>query len=322
LPSVPTADANCGSLTHETTRQPVDVLLVLDRSASMDYSIASDCYCAASANPGAGLCRDTTNCTSRWTAIAPAVTTTLSTSSYVNWGLKLFPSSSNSNCGVTATMDVTISTDPSPSVQSQSQAAIQSLVNNIQLSLGTPTAAALSSTTAYLKTVMDSNKKFILLATDGQPNCGGSPASINNVDLAGASTAAAAANTAGFPVYVVGIGPSLSNLTQIAQAGGTKDYYPVSSPQQLVDALAAISKLVGSCSFKTDTTPPDPNNIAVYVNKQQVSQSANGGWIYDASSQSVVLTGSYCDDINAGKDTAVQILFGCEGEPQFPPFIP
>ena len=45
LPPAPSVDANCGITTSETTRQPADVLLVLDRSASMDYSIAEDCYC-------------------------------------------------------------------------------------------------------------------------------------------------------------------------------------------------------------------------------------------------------------------------------------
>ena len=320
VPPAPTADANCGGLTHETTRPLVDVVLVLDRSASMDYSIESDCYCTSNTTYGGNLCANTANCTTRWNAIKPAVSTTLTTSSYVNWGLKLFPSSSASNCGVSKDMEVTIKSDPAQSLQSQTD--IQTQVNTIQLSLGTPTAAALLAATAYLKTLPDSNKKFILLATDGQPNCGGNPASINSVDVPGATSAATAANTAGFPVYVVGIGPSLDNLTQIAKAGGTTDYYPVSSPDQLAAALSTISKLVGSCSFTLNDTPPDPNNIAVYVNKGKVDQGAIDGWTYDATSQAILLTGTYCDDIKAGKDTAVQILFGCPGSLPFPPFVP
>jgi len=315
LPPVPTEDANCGMLTQETTRQPVDVLLVLDRSSSMDWSLDQDCYCTATAgSPGATLCTNTTNCTSRWNAIKPAVTTTLSTSSYVNWGLKFFGSAELSTCGVSKTMEVEIGKDSAAKVQSQ--------VDSAKLSLGTPTAAAINAATAYLKTVQDSNKKFILVATDGEPNCGGNPANINTDDVTGASSAAAAANTAGFPVYVVGIGPTVANLTQLAVSGGTKDFYPVSSPQQLVDALSAISKKVGSCSYQSDKEPPDSNNIAVYVNKQQVAKDPNNGWTFGATTKEIKLTGSYCDDITAGKDTAVQILYGCEGAPPFPPFVP
>ena len=315
LPPVPTADANCGMLTQETTRQPVDVLLVLDRSSSMDWSLDQDCYCTATAGSPGTLCTNTTNCTSRWNAIKPAVTTTLSTSSYVNWGLKFFGSASLPTCGLSTTMEVKVDEPNSASL-------VQSEIDKAKLSLGTPTAAAINAATAYLKTVSDSNKKFILVATDGEPNCGGNPANINTDDVAGASSAAAAANTAGFPVYVVGIGPTVANLTQLAQSGGTKYFYPVSSPQQLVDALSSISKKVGSCSFQAANEPPDSNNIAVYVNKQQVAKDPNNGWTFGSTTTEIKLTGSFCDDITAGKDTDVQILFGCEGSPSFPPFVP
>ncbi len=316
-PPAPTVDANCGMATSNTTREPVDVLLVLDRSASMDYSIDEDCYCSTTAGTFGNLCADTTNCTTRWNAIEPAVTATLSSSgSAVDWGLKFFPSSSTSNCGVTTGADVPVGPNSNADVQTQ--------IANATKSLGTPTTAAINAATAYLQTLTDSNKKVILVATDGEPNCGGTPASINTVDVTGASAAAAAALTAGFPVYVVGIGPSLDNLTQLASAGGTTDYYPANSPQQLADALSSISKMVGSCSFTVDTTntAQDPNNIAVYVNKQQVAQDSGNGWTFGSNPQEIVLTGSYCDDITAGKDTNVQIIIGCAGAPPFPPYVP
>jgi len=134
-------------------------------------------------------------------------------------------------------------------------------------------------------------------------------------DAAGNFAAAAAAYAAGFKVYVVGIGPSLGNLTQLAKAGGTTDFYPVSSPADLVAALSSISTLVGSCSFKSDHAPDDPSNIAVYVNGQQVSQDPNQGWTFGASSQEIVLTGDYCKQMSSGKQVDVQILFGCKGQP-------
>jgi hypothetical protein len=197
--------------------------------------------------------------------------------------------------------------------------AVKSQVDTATTSLSTPTAAALTSATAYLKTLNDNRPKFILLATDGEPNCAGG--SINRTDLQGASNATAAAYAAGFPVYVIGIGPNLSNLTQLAKSGGTTDYYPVSSPQQLVDAFASISHLVASCTFTLSSTPPDPNNIAVYLDKNLVSQAGANGWSFGAGSKSISLNGSTCDKITSGAATAVEVLFGCPGVPP-PKIIP
>ena len=72
----------------------MDVLLLLDRSGSMQYKIDDDCYCSNDvAVPSAGsLCDDTTNCTTRWDAVVAGLKKTFESASFVHWGLKLFPS--------------------------------------------------------------------------------------------------------------------------------------------------------------------------------------------------------------------------------------
>ena len=324
----PTADANCGITTNETKRQQVDVLLVLDRSLSMNYSLEEDCYCSgagATATPGAG-CKNTTTCSTRWDAIKSAMTTTLASTNYVNWGLKFFSESDTVNCIVTADTEVEIAQDSGDPVafskaQAQARTDVQKKINDATQSLSTPTTAALNAATSYLKKLTDSNKKIILLATDGEPNCGGTPANINTTDDLGASDAAAAAKAAGFPVYAIGIGPKVSSLTQVAQKGGTTDYYPATSPDQLAAALSSISQLVGACTFTTDNAPTDPDNVAVYVNKEQVPKDAPNGWKYGATNQEIDLTGTYCDQMSSGDEATVQILFGCEGSKTFPTII-
>ena len=310
----PTSDSNCGNISKQTTRQSVDVLLVLDRSGSMDYSITEDCYCSNAAVKYGSVCTDTTNCTTRWDAVKPAVGTTLSSSSYVNWGLKFFPSAgANQSCTENLTMEVPVSPTSATDVETQ--------VDNVVYEYSTPTAAAINAATAYLKTLNDGNQKFILLATDGEPNCGGNPPNSGTDDLTGATNAAAAAYAAGYQVYVIGIGPNLDNLTQLAKNGGTTDFYKVSSPQDLATALSSISKLVGSCNFNADQAPPDTKNVAVYVNGQRVDQDSNNGWTFGASSQEIILTGDYCKQMSSGDKADVQILFGCPGQVYFPPTI-
>jgi hypothetical protein len=315
--AAPTADANCGMASQKTKRLPADVLLVLDRSSSMNYSIAeASCYCSQADVAGGfgSICKDTTNCKTRWNSTKDALKSTLTNSTYVNWGLKFFMTPKAAECGVTPDPEVPIGADTAAKIQEQ--------IDGTDQSLSTPTTAAINAAVAYLKTVDDANKKFILLATDGEPNCGTSARTgkgdINTVDVEGATAAMTAAKAAGFTAYVIGIGPSISNLTKLAQAGSGRDYFPASSPEQLAEALSSISTIVGSCSFASQESPPDPNNVAVYVNKQQISRSDNDGWKYGTSDKEIVLTGKYCDAIQNGTETDVQILFGCPGETYFP----
>ncbi len=308
----PTPDANCGMIVSETVREPVDVLLVLDRSQSMTYNIAENCYCTGTTPNSASLCRDGGACTDRWTAINSALATTLAaTGTSLRWGLELF--ASGLTCIVNGPPEVPIAPD--------SSVAIQAKIASTTPGSNTPTRAAIAAATSYLQGLADKNKKYILLATDGDPNCGvGMDQSVSDID--GATAAVSEAAAAGFQVYVVGIGPSVSNLTKLAAAGGTKDYFPATSPEQLTSALASISSFVASCSYNANQAPPDPSNIAVYVNKQRVDKSEADGWQFGASTQEIVLTGSYCQQVTSGSDMTVEILFGCPGLPSFPTVIP
>ena len=303
-PPPPTADANCGSVTSTATRQPADVLLVLDRSGSMEWSTDSDQNCRAGA----------TDCTSRWPALTSAVTTTLgNTADTIHWGLKLYSSPGGSSCSVNAGVEVPIAATSVPDIETE--------IDRANPSNNTPTAQAIEAATAYLGTLDDPNDKYILLATDGEPNCAPGERS-NSQNVQGTLDAIAAAQAAGFPVYVIGIGPSVGNLDNFAEAGGTGNYYPATSPEALTDAFASISKLVATCTFTSDEPPPDEDNVAVYLNKSLVPQDDANGWSFGADTQTIILHGSACDEAMSGSGSSVQILFGCPGGPPPPQFIP
>jgi hypothetical protein len=60
--------------------------------------------------------------------------------------------------------------------------------------------------------------------------------------------------------------------------------------------------------------PPDPNNVAVYLDGKLIAQDQANGWTFGATSQTVMLNGSACDAITSGAASKVQVLFGCAGQ--------
>ena len=301
-------EGTCGDTTITPNRAPTDIFIVLDRSGSMAYSISEDCYCTSGGGGGGQRCSNTSNCTDRLTAVKSAVEQTINANPTINWGLEFYSSPDGADCSVSLTPQVPISSSSGTTILSQ--------LGSATAGNHTPTAAAVNAASMYVQTVHDGNSKAMLLATDGMPNCvGGKP---NNDDDMPATTAAVAgALAAGIPVYVVGMGPqqSITNLNQLAVAGGTSQYYPADSVQSLSDALAAISKIVSTtCDFQTPTSPPDNSKVYVYVDKTLISQAASNtddGWMFGATNSDIVLTGSYCTNLLAGAASTVQIIFGC-----------
>jgi hypothetical protein len=298
----------CGDTTITPNKAPVDVLLVLDRSDSMGYSMSGDCYCSSwpSADRQGSLCSpQPANCVDRWAVVSSAVIETINSTPSLNWGLELFSGPNSPSCSVATVPQVAIAANSGPQ--------IQSILSSMDLQLWTPTALAVNVAGMYLNGVSDGNQKAILLATDGEPNCkGGKTDSASDMEATSAAVTAA-----GFPVYVVGIGPTeaLANLDLLAQYGGTGHYYPAETPQALAESLAAIAKIIETnCEYLMPTLPPDPEKVYVYVDRVLVQKSDADGWTFGATSTAdIVLTGSYCANMKAGITSSVKIVFGCPG---------
>jgi len=190
-----------------------DILIVQDRSGSMNND-DNDQSC----NAGCGA-------RSKWSQVATAITNVVgSTDGVVNWGIKFFPN--NSACDASAA--------PTVGLAASNGAAVANAIAQTQPGGNTPTRDAISYGMAYLQSLTDSNPKFLLLATDGLPNCPVGCASMTSPsgmctttdnpseDLA-AEMAVSMAATAGIKTFVVGIGnvaSAANTLNQLALAGG------------------------------------------------------------------------------------------------------
>jgi len=297
---------NCAAVNQPVAKLPPDILIVLDKSGSMND------------DPATGMTCNTAGCT-KWDQTTAALMQVLTaTDANVNWGLKFFASPNGGTCGVNAGADVAIAANNANRINTS--------IGGQMPSSSTPTRTAEAAAAAYLGTVNDQNPKFILLATDGLPNCAPncSGNACQNSDMAGAVQAVTDAATAGFPTFVVGIATSSdpmsdATLTQMANAGGkprmgTPSYYPVMNQQDLVDALNAIVVVAGTCTF-TIPMPPnsdtDTTHIGVTVNGTEIPQDPNhaNGWDFSGTNQ-VVVYGSSCNAIMAGT-AMVQIVFKC-----------
>ena len=158
---------------------PPDVLIVLDRSGSM-----------AQGTDGV-MCAGTNCMNNKWAQVTNAINTVLpKTETSVNWGVFFFgdPTVSGNTCEVGTMASVA----PGPT----NAMAIKTAIAGTSPASSTPTTLAMKNAAAYLKTLNDSNPKFILLATDGQPTCGTATSSCN-VDAVGSGGVSGSGGTGG-----------------------------------------------------------------------------------------------------------------------------
>ena len=305
----PTPDgANCGLQQYGLQNVAPDLLIILDKSGSMAND-AMDQRCVAP-------------CQSKWSSMTDGINMVVAqTDTTIRWGLEFF--SDDNSCGVNTAPAIPIAAGNAP--------AIATAIMGTMPGGNTPTAAAVTSGATYLQGLTDPNPKYILLATDGEPNCAAGAGGRrfggggNVSDAAGAEAAVTMAATAGIPVFVVGVGnvtAAQMTLDQLATNGGRAQateplYYPVSNTADLVAVLTKIGGQITSCSFSLGKAPPDPTNIAVYAyvgtTSTRLAQSMTNGWEYGAGMTSIELFGAACDAVKAKTTTNVQAVFGCPG---------
>ena len=296
-PASNTPDASCGFQNYMLERRPAELLLVLDRSGSM---------------------REPPNfmtLTSKWDETVPALNETImKTDATVSWGMKMFPAGLIA-CSTTDGVDV-------PIAANNAAMMLASIAGTTPSGNGTPTRYAMQKAIAHLKATPTNTPRYILLATDGEPNCADG---LTNqlVDPDGAIEAVRMAAAEGFKTFVIGIatmfGDANMTLNRMAEAGGEPRmgdprYYPVASRAELVNALSLITGKVADCVFPLDKLPPSPNDVAVDVNGMRVTrdQTKMNGWDYTANNMAIQIHGPACEAIKTA-NAQVKITFGCPG---------
>ncbi len=303
-------DANCGIKTQSAKMIPPDIMLVMDRSLSMTNDVA-DKQCAGGTGTN-GNC----GANSKWQLTIPALSQVITnTDATVNWGM-FYLGDEPAQCGV--------ATAPVVPIAAMNAATITaSLTGNLfNGQTGTPTRRAIQGAVSHLTGLADQNPKFILLATDGQPNCA-TATTLNTDDSAGTQQAVADALAAGIPTFVVGIGNTgaVATLNQVAiaggrpQTGGASSYYQVNDAAALSAALGTIVGQAASCTFNIGPPPDDTTvmGLGVFGDGAPITMDPANGWSFkDATMTSIVINGPTCDQVLTGKIHDVTVAFVCK----------
>jgi hypothetical protein len=299
---------DCGRQNFDVLIKPIDILLVLDRSASMEN------------DPSGG-----DSSPSKWEIVVPALQQAITaTNAAVSWGIKVFPEGDKKGACSAASFPTNILV---PIAASNATTVNNAIAATTDKGDGTPTGDAINKAVEYLGTVQNNHVKYLLLATDGDPSCPSGDAADTF-----ALQAVTAAATAGYHTFVVGVASNASKikaLNQLAIAGlephvdpdpTAPQFYLASTQAELVATLKGITGAAATCLFPLSSAPPNPEHVGVFIGDKPVMKdtSSVSGWNYTGPDMTTIeLFGAACDQAKAEAAGMVKVVFGCKDDPIF-----
>ena len=305
--------ADCGNSGSAAKQLKVNMLVVLDKSGSMT-----------------GIPEEGGYNQSMWDAVSTALTSVLGDAAdRIDFALELYPSSGDADnpvglecrdeacCVMPSNDDLDVPFDEDTTAVGAStsgEPAIDRIISTLGETSpggGTPTAEALRRARRYLQAANLDGDTYVLLATDGGPNCNADatcgidectmnidgpcitdtehnccePVPIGCLDADDTTAAIEDLLDDDVKTYVVGIPgsePYVDALNAFAQAGGVPSegtatsYYRVSASggaTALKNTFKQITEqLVTSCTIPLAAAPPDPNRVNVAINCTLIPQ--------------------------------------------------
>jgi hypothetical protein len=299
---------------------PIDLYFTMDRSLSMN-----------TIDPGSTK--------SRWAAVSGALNTLIFSpmSAGLGMGIGFFPRTSAQGQTLCTSADYFFPVVPIGTLDASNIVAlnIQAAIGAQVLGSGTPTTPALDGAHKFARNeqMMHGDRlAAVVLVTDGAPRQCGST-------VAGTAAIATEALSGSPPIktYVLGVGPNLSNLNAIAQAGGTSEAYLVESGGQdaLTTALETIRTSALTCEYVIPAEDGAARTLATAgvwtrtgtdgarLEIDQVSSAetcATGpGWFFDhpltaggPQPSKIVLCPASCEPVTHANNSHLDIALNCQ----------
>lgn len=282
----------CGSELFGSEAVPPNVLIVLDRSNSMETDI------------GGGT---------KWNIARDAIEeVTQAYADQVRFGLMLFPGTDQPcDNGAECTAGA-VFVDPAPNTPGE----INPFLDGASTCMfGTPIAENLDSLVDYAGLEDPDRPNYILLVTDGMATCEDPVPSVTTLRNEDPE----------IRTFVVGFGGDVDpdQLTAMAMEGGTAlpgdpAYYQADDAAGLGAAFEDIAANVLSCEFVLDEVPPDLEDLYAFLDMLLIDRDTThmDGWDYDPATNRITFYGPACEAIQSGDVEEVSIVFGC---PELPP---
>jgi hypothetical protein len=296
----------CATTSKKAERVPVDMVIGLDTSFSMDFD-------------------------DKWQNVRDALKAFVGNPAYADLGigLQFFPIRKQCSVADYAVPAVPITLQP------QAVGPIHAALDAQQMAGGTPIVPLLQGLTKYLvENAKPGRKPVIVLATDGIPDdtCLSSAdgALPNTLENAIAVADKALKGTPSIATFVIGVGGELAPLNQIAAAGGTTQATLVdtggNAQQALIEALDGVRRQAIPCDYDippgtidvnatnvTYTTGGTTKQLVFVGNAAGCAKAPNEGWYFDdeAAPKKVILCPAVCDAVKTDDAGSVDLLFGC-----------
>jgi hypothetical protein len=318
----------CGGERRNLSSSRAEIILVVDRSGSMGDTGADGVV--------------------KWVAMRNSMRTVLPrVQATVSMGLLAYPRVQAAGpqplsvaCGLPNAVDV------APAFNNS--AAVLAVLTNTNPGGATPTNDALTAAAAYFDATPDEvGRRFLVLATDGGPNCNAAldgrtcrcvgtgcndardpTASASCLDDARTIATLRAVAARGVPTFVIGL-PGAENfadvLNAMAVAGGrpreaTPRYYTAANATQLTTAISTITSGITDCRFELAEAPPDPDEVDVRLGGTRLGRDVRhaNGWDWDPDSmhRAIVFYGATCDRVRGARGGEQLVAaFGCPPAP-------
>jgi hypothetical protein len=309
----------CEGTAFEAEPVPINMLMVLDRSNSMQCHVDGTDTSVGFEHPD-----------SRWQAALGAIDVLVGTyAQAINFGLVVYP---GSDALPGAGNPATALCDPqgTPGCDGAGICATGNRVVEVQSGGGalvlaalsdpvnapsgcTPSGPSLQAQVGYDRLSDSGAENYILYITDGAENCSSTPNQVQAIQNLRNQSPEVRTFVVGFTEDV-----NPEELNEAAEAGGmARDgplkYYQANDEAALTEALEEIGGLVLSCAFTLDAVPEDLDDLFVFIDNESIIRdpARQNGWDYEPATNTISLFGSICDELQAGQAEDVNIVHGC-----------
>jgi hypothetical protein len=307
-------DASCAGETQSVELTPLDMIIALDTSYSMDFL-------------------------GKWPAVKQAINIFAADPNFagIGVGIQYFPIRKQCSASDYAELDVEVEELP------DNAQSISDSLDQQRMSGGTPMAPMLEGVLSYAQQRAADNPErnlVVVIATDGIPDTsciseesGSVPNTLENVvELA----EQAASSDPPISTFVVGVGTELTALNEIAQAGSGEDAFFVDTESDIqkvfLDALTEIRRRALACEHAVPeisggaqvinyekvnvvfTVEGDEEVFFKVADKEQCDEVDAFAWYYDDpdNPNKIVLCPDTCDKVQTISEGVFDVQFGCD----------